>query len=476
MLTPEEFTLIYQQGELATYAFFLDIIQKVNALEERTQLLEVRNNKNSSNSSKPPSSDGYKKPTPNLRLKSGKKSGGQPGHKGHTLEMREKCDNTEVHSPQECSKCGHNLKETEPIKTDQAQVHDLPPLKFIVTAHLRHHKICPNCKHETVGKFPEGVRAGTQYGFNLKAMAVYLQYGQFIPSDRTAQFFREVFHVPISEGSLLNFLKEASKTLIPVEEDIKKKLIAQPVLHFDETGMRIGKKLNWFHVVSSRDLTFYAPHKKRGKEAIEAIDILPGYLGVAIHDCWASYLKYASKHGLCNVHFVRELKGLFETTPHLWIKRLLRFLFGLKRHKDVAKAAGRAGFSPHELAKYEAVYARILAEGQSQHPASAPSGKRGKTRQSSGHNLLKRLDIYRVSVLRFITDFEVPFENNQAERDVRMVKLRQKTSGCFRSEIGSEMFCRIRGYISTVRKQGHSLFSSIVSIFDPSQSMPIISG
>lgn len=476
MITPEEFTIIYQQGEHATYAFILDIVKKVTALEDRTNLLEVQNNKNSTNSSKPPSSDGYKKPTPNLRIKSGKKSGGQPGHQGKTLEMRVDCDKTEDHSPPECSQCGHDLNEVKPIKTDEAQVHDLPPLKLMITAHVRHHKICPNCQHEEIGKFPEGVRAGAQYGDNLKAMAVYLQYGQLVPSDRAAQFFREVFHAPISEGSLLNFLKEASQTLRPVEEEIKKILFSQPVLHLDETGMRIGKKLKWVHVASNRDVTFYFPHKKRGKEAIEAIDLLPGYTGVAIHDCWASYLKYASEHGLCNVHIVRELKGLWESTPQPWIKRLLRFLFSLKSRKEVAKAAGRTGFSTQELAVYEAIYARIIELGQSHNLASAPNGKRGKTKQSVGHNLLKRLDKHRVSVLRFASNFDVPFENNLAERDVRMVKLRQKISGCFRSEEGAEMFCRIRGYISTIRKQGHSLLSSIVSIFDPSQPMPIISG
>lgn len=477
MLTREEFYLIYQQGEEATYAFFLELFDKVTKVEERVHTLEVQHNKNSTNSSKPPSTDAFRKPLPNLRKKTGKKPGGQTGSPGKTLQMKTECDVTWVHSPQDCSHCGAALNHLPAFQTDQAQVHDLPPQKLVVTAHLREHKRCPHCKHEAVAPFPEGVRAGAQYGPHLKALAVYLQYGQLLPSDRTAQLFEEVFQAPVSEGSLLHFLQEAAQTLVPVEQEIKTQLQTQPVLHFDETGMRVGTKLQWVHVTATDRLTFYAAHAKRGREALDAIGILPQFGGTALHDCWATYLGYALRHGLCNVHLCRELKGLWEACPQPWIQRLLRFLFGLKQRRERAIAAGRTGFSEAELGRYEKLYLRILARGHTQNPARCASGKRGKTKQSAGYNLLKRLSDYRVSVLRFAWDFGVPFENNQAERDLRMVKLRQKISGCFRSAEGAVMFCRIRGFVSTLRKQGQPLLSALGRVFStPNDLTALLAG
>ena len=465
MLTPEEFSLIYQQGEEATYAFFRELFDKVTRVEERVHTLEVQKNKNSTNSSKPPSTDAFRKPLPNLRKKTGRKSGGQTGSPGKTLQMRTECDVTLVHSPEDCSHCGASLQNTPACQTDQAQVHDLPPQKLVVTAHLRQHKCCPRCKHQTVAAFPEGVRAGAQYGPRFKALAVYLQYGQLLPFDRTAQLFAEVFDAPVSEGSLLTFLQEAAQTLVPVEQEITTQLLTQPVLHFDETGMRVGTKLQWVHVTATDRLTFYAPHARRGREALDAIGILPQFGGTALHDCFGTYFGYDVRHGLCNVHLCRELKGLWEACPQPWIRRLLRFLFGLKQRRERVLAAGGTGFSPEALAGFERVYLRLLALGAAQNPARPASGKRGKTKQSVGYNLLKRLSDHRSSVLRFAWDFGVPFSNNQAERDIRMVKLRQKVSGCFRSAEGAAMFCRVRGFVSTLRKQGQPLLSALGRVF-----------
>ena len=465
MLTSEEFSLIYDRGKEATYAFYLELFDKVTKIEERVHTLEVQKSKNSANSSKPPSTDAFRKPLPNLRRKTGRKPGGQTGSPGKTLQMQTECDATVVHSPKDCSRCGGSLASIAPLRTDQAQVHDLPPQKLVVTAHLREHKRCPHCRHESVASFPEGVRAGAQYGPRLKALAVYLLHGQLLPSDRTAQLFAEVFHAPVSEGSLQNFLAEAARNLAAVEQEIKARLRTQPVLHFDETGMRVGSKLQWVHVTSTERLTFYAPHAKRGRAAVEAIGLLPQFRGTAIHDCWATYLAYDVLRGLCCVHLCRELKGLLEASPQPWMRRLLRLLFGLKQRRERAVAAGRAGFSPEELALCERLYLRIVAQGQSQCPARSASGKRGRTRQSPAHNLLKRLSAHRTSVLRFAWDFGVPFDNNQAERDLRMVKLRQKISGCFRSAEGAAMFCRVRGFLSTLRKQGQPLLAAFNRVF-----------
>lgn len=473
MITSEEFHIIYQQGEEATFSLFLQMFDAMSGYDERIHDLEVKSKKNSQNSSKPPSTDGFNRPPRSLRKKTGKKSGGQPGHQGKTLQMVDQPDDTIIHAPENCSQCGHDLHDVEPIKTEQGQVHDIPPVKLVVTAHLRHHKVCPCCQSQEKGEFPEGVRPGAQYGPSLKSKAVYFQYAQFVPSERTAEIFSELFETQISEGSLLNFLNEASEQLEPVEQKIKETLIESPRLHLDETGMRVLRKLYWVHVASNAFLTYYFHHAKRGQKAIDAIDILPQFKGVAIHDCWASYLSYDNcLHALCLVHISRELKGLWENTKQSWVRRMLNFLYGLKRHVARAKAAGRSGFSPHELDRYEAVYKRIVSDGQSQNPASPPSGKRGKTKQSDAFNLLKRFRVYQASMLRFAYDFNVPFDNNLAERDVRMVKLRQKISGCFRSEEGASMFCRIRGYISTLRKQGYSVLIALESVFNHQPYMP----
>ena len=465
MLTSEEFYLIYDQGKEATYALFLELFDKVAKVEERVHTLEVHKNKNSANSSKPPSTDAFRKPLPNLRRKTGRKPGGQTGSPGKTLPMQAECDAAVVHSPQDCSRCGASLQGAAACQTDQAQVRDLPPLRLLVTAHLREHKRCPRCKCETVAAFPEGVRAGAQYGPSLKALAVYLQHGQLLPSDRTAQLLAEVFDAPVSEGSLLNFLKEAARGLAPVEQEIKAQLRTQPVLHFDETGMRLGGKLQWVHVTSTERLTFYAPHAKRGRAALDAIGLLPQFGGTALHDCFGAYFGYDVRHGLCCVHLCRELKGLLEACPQPWMRRMLRLLFGLKRRRARALAAGGTGFPPEALAGFERLYLRLLALGRAQSPARPASGKRGRTKQSAGCNLLRRLSGHRSSVLRFAWDFKVPFSNNQAERDIRMVKLRQKVSGCFRSAEGAAMFCRVRGFVSTLRKQGQPLLTALGRVF-----------
>ena len=471
MLTPEEFSRIYQQGQEVTYAFVCDLYNRVQAVDERVHQLEVNASKNSQNSSKPPSTDAFRKPLPNLRRKTGKKPGGQQGHPGSTLTLRQECDATIVHSPSDCSCCGASLRDAATVRAEEAQIHDLPPLALLVTRHLREHKVCPQCRRAEAGAFPEGVRPGASYGPRLKALAVYLQHAQLLPSDRAAQLLAEVFGARVSEGSLQSFLSRAADRLAPVEEEIRSRLRAAPVLHCDETGMRVRSKLHWVHVASTERLTFYACHPKRGREAIRAMDILPQYTGTAIHDCWASYLRACASHGLCCVHLCRELKGLHEASPQRWIKRLLSFLFGLKRRRDRAKAAGRAGFSASSLALYKRVYARLLSEGQSHHPAASPSGKRGRPKQSVACNLLRRLSDYSEWVLHFASDFTVPFDNNQAERDLRMVKLRQKISGCFRSEEGAAVFCRLRGLISTLRKQGQPLLAALVQVFQGTQPL-----
>lgn len=477
-LTRDEFKEIYDQGFEATFAFVEQLLrstlQQVEQLDSRVQQLEIQKNKDSHNSSKPPSTDGLQRPPRSLRTKTGKKPGGQQGHPGHTLDMVAEADEYRLHTPATCSHCGHCLADAAPVDAEEAQVFDLPPLRPVVTSHLRLHVVCPGCQHLEKGTFPTGIRPGTQYGAGVKALATYLLQAQLLPYERTAECLHELFHLPVSQAALGDFLQDAYARLAGVEEAIKKSLASGSLLHVDETGMRIQNKLHWFHTASTSLLTFYAPHAKRGEQALSAIAILPGFEGTAVHDAWAPYLKYACRHGLCNAHLLRELIGLQEASPKPWIPRMLRFLLGLKRRVARAKAAGRTGLSPPELNRYLAVYARLIAIGLKQNPPILSSGKRGRIRQSAAYNLLRRLDVYRAFVLAFALDFAVPFDNNQAERDLRMVKLRQKISGCFRSTEGASWFCRIRGYISTLRKQGRSVLAALNSLFNGKPIMPTL--
>ena len=475
-LTRDEFKLIYDQGFEATFAFVEQLLrstlEKMESLDTRVQQLEIQKNKDSHNSSKPPSTDGFKRLPRSLREPSDREPGGQQGHPGSTLDPVEEADAYVPHAPSACSHCGYSLEGVCPVSAEEGQVFDLPPVRPIVTSHLRLHVVCPHCQHEEKGEFPEGIRPGTQYGSAVKALAAYLLEAQFLSYDRAAECFQELFHLPVSQAALGDFLRDAYTRLSGVEAAIKKGLLEGCVLHVDETGMRIDSTLHWFHTASTATLTFYAHHARRGDQALREIALLPGFAGTAVHDAWAPYLKYPCRHALCNAHLLRELIGLQEVTPQPWITRLLRFLRGLKQRVERSKAAGRTGFSPQQRARYEAVYARLIALGQQQNPACPPSGKRGRTRQSAAYNLLARLDKYRAWVLAFAWDFSVPFDNNQAERDLRMVKLRQKISGCFRSTEGASWFCRIRGYISTLRKQGISVLAALTSVFEGKPLMP----
>lgn len=431
----------------------------------RVHELEAQLAKNSSNSGKPPSSDGLKKPPipKSQRGKSGKKPGGQNGHPGKTLEQVGTPDHVIPHGPAACGGCGLSLEEIEGTSTAKRQVFDLPEPKVEVTEHRIEAKICPCCGVVSKGKFPENVTAPVQYGERVQALAAYFAHQHFLPFDRLTQIFEDIFGIGISPATCANVDRKLFVQLEFFEANLKAHLIASKVLHFDETGMRCNKKLHWIHVASSEAATFYGIHAKRGKSAIDEFNILPKFHGNAIHDHWFPYFTYEQvTHGLCNSHHLRELTFVHENEKEDWAKEMHEFLL---RTKEWVEAHTEQRYPSEEQIKVlEMEYASIVLKGMKYHLHLPPlvSKKKGKRKQRAGKNLLDRLADHYKCVLRFVYDFSVPFTNNQGEQDIRMVKLKQKISGCFRKLEGGQIFCRIRSYISTSRKQGWGVWDALM--------------
>lgn len=469
LIAPEEIRGIYAQGEEAVVAVVIELSERIETLGKQVKELEDRLAKNSRNSSKPPSSDGFNKKTKSLRRKSHKKTGGQPKHPGHTLEWSNTVEQVERHQVSRCSGCGISL-ELEPVQEILSrQVLDIPAIELKVREHQAEVKICPECGDETQGSFPPEASNLVQYGPRLRAMMVYLMDGQLLPSARTVELFKELFGVEISEGTFYNIREQCFEQLERLNESIQDALLTSPVVHFDETGMRVNGALWWLHVAATNGLTYYFVHPKRGQAAMDEMDILPSFSGKAIHDGWKSYSRYECEHFLCNAHHLRELQFMLERDEQLWSFQMSLLLVTIHCQVQTAKENGLQALPSEQLKDFDERYQTILAQGLEVNPPSRlpPDGpkKRGRVKQTPAHNLLQRLHKQKAAVLGFMYDFSVPFDNNQAERDIRMMKLKQKISGSFRSIKGAKMFCRIRGYFSSIRKQGHNVFDALISLF-----------
>ena len=432
--------------------------------------LEGRLAKDSHNSSKPPSSDGLRRKTRSLRRPSGKKAGGQLGHRGETLRLQAAPDVVVEHRPHSCAQCQAPLDARAPVVgRERRQVHDLPPGRLCVTEHQALHVRCPAYRAVSRGAFPAEAPSRAQYGPRVRALAVYLVEEQLVPLGRAQAVLSDLFAFQIGRGTLVAWVQRAAQVLAPVEERIEAALRRAPVLHVDETGVRRGGQLAWAHVASTSRLTHYAVHAKRGHEATDAVGILPAFGGVAVHDGWASYQTYGDcRHALCNVHHLRELTFVEEEEHQPWARELKALLLAMRAAADQARARGDAQVREGQRAALRAQYRAVLACGRlANPPPEAPRrpGQRGRLAQSPTRNLLDRLTLHEDQVLAFLDDLAIPFDNNQAERDLRGFKVQQKISGCFRGDPGAVAYARIRGYLATMRKQGGALLALLEAVF-----------
>lgn len=448
----------------------------IDKLTQRVKDLEDQISKNSRNSNKPPSSDGLNKPSPkSQRQKSGKKVGGQPGHKGSTLEFSKTPDQVEILAIESCNNCGESFKMQPVIDYDKRQVIDIPQVKPLVTEYRSEIKLCHFCMIKSKAIFPDDVTQQVQYGPNIKSYTVYLNQYQYIPYDRLQELFSDCCGLKISQGSLVNFINKCSQLVEPNIDKIKKSIIESSIVHFDESGMRVDGKTQWVHVASTDKATYYDIHQNRGTLAMDDIGIISNYNGAAIHDHWKPYFKYENcTHSLCNAHHLRELDFVTERYGQQWSEKIKHLLIEINQSVLKVKLSGKISLSHSQLTSYSEKYREILHDGLSEIPDPPDSnGTRGKNKQHKAKNLWDRLLNYQSEVLKFMYDFNVPFTNNLAERDIRMCKLKNKISGCFRSESGKKNFCRIRSFISTTKKQNINVYNAIHNLFTNNPSLLI---
>jgi transposase len=364
-----------------------------------------------------------------------------------------------------CKECEHNLRNVEVEAYEKRQVFDIPPVNILITEHRSQIKTCPHCGRLNKADFPESVNFPVQYGPNILASAIYLKNHHFIPYDRISGLYNDIMGIKISSATIIKAERECFQNLEEFESMIKEKLIAYPVIHCDETGMKIKGKRHWLHVASNNRYTCYLSHPKRGIEAMNAMGILPEFNGTAIHDGWKPYDGYDCDHALCNAHLQRELIGIEENYKQQWAKEMNELLTEMKKYTDECKEQAKDLNFEH-IKALEEKFDAIVLKGIEENPQSLnpeKKGKRGKNPKTKAKNLLDRFIEHKEKIMRFLTDLKVPFENNQAERDIRMMKLQQKISGTFRTTQGAEAFCRIRAYISTIRKNNLPVIDGILA-------------
>ena len=472
-----DYDLPLTQQDLASLLAELAQLREENArLRARVQELEARLAKDSHNSSKPPSSDPpFAKPSPkSLRKRSGRKPGGQKGRHGVTLRQVENPDEQEIHAPTAECACGRSLQEA-PVRLlpESRQSVEIRIARSVVE-HRVGECTCA-CGRQHRGAFPRWVRGPIQYGPSVQGLAVYLTQYQLLPYARTAELFEDLAGIALSEATVQAASVAAALHLEPPVEAIREALVTSPVAHADESGMRVAGKLHWLHVLSTALWSAYWIHAKRGRVALEAIGVLRRFFGILVHDHWSAYAVYDCLHALCNAHHLRELIGITETTGQSWPEALMELLLAGKAEADQARAAGLCALPESRLAHYRKHYQCILAQGEALNPPNTqPTGKRGRIKQTPAYNLLRRLREHRDETLRYLCDLRVPFDNNQAERDVRMPKCKQKVSGGFRSTDGAEAFAIIRSYLSTLRKQSANLYQALTLAFQGQAPMPLL--
>ena len=426
--------------------------EMVVALTAQITELKAKLNKSSKNSSKPPSSDGLRKGAPkNSRTPSGKKSGGQPGHSGTTKALTSEPDTIVELIPTDKCECGGQVV----VQTDNytvRQVTDIEPVKVITVEYRAHDGECAKCGKVHKASFPSNVLSTAAYGENLQALVTYLNVYQLIPLKRASELVEDIFGIKISQGAIVSAGIKAYENLEDAENRVKQEIVGSDVAHFDESGMRVNGKTHWLHSASTKTCTVYSIHKKRGKEAMDDMGILPLFMGTALHDHWKSYYKYLCAHAECNQHHLRTLKYLYEELHIDWAGQMIVLLCLIKRHIDLCKSFGVDYLEQADIDEYERTYRHILS-----------AADQSKEAPTEARCMAKRLAKYEQEALLFMIDFDVPFTNNLAERDIRMPKAKQKISGGFRSDSGAKAFARTRGFISTLKKRGKNVLDGLRS-------------
>ena len=457
-------------GRVEVHTLEIIKMKEENALlrEENKRLKDIIT-KNSSNSSKPPSTDIGKKKKNNSRTNSGRKPGGQPGHSGSNLVQVKKADKTEIMIPEKCT-CGYIFNGLEKTSNPETrQVFDIPEPKIEVTEYISAVHECPCCSGKIKREFPDSVKGHVQYGSRLKGFAVYLMNYQLLPYKRTADLFENLYNMPLSQGTLNNILLDYSERLdIPIQL-IKTHIINSDTVHFDESGFYSEGRRHWVHVASTGVFTFYHYHESRGLEAIKNAGILDYFKGTAVHDYWSAYYKYQDcSHSLCNAHHLRDLQGIYDSTKLEWAKDMKSLLTEMKIEVDNAKSENKTSLSTKTCNNLVDKFNKLIQFGYQSTPLPKikKKGTRGKQKRGKALCLLDRFSKRSEEILDFIFDFSKPFDNNQAERDIRMTKVKQKISGTFRNSKMAEVFCRIRSFISTAIKQSKNVLQAISGIYD----------
>ena len=446
-------------------------------LEQRISDLDRSSKLNSHNSSKPPSSDGLsketiekkkekkekKKRTKSRRKKSDRKSGGQAGHKGTTLNQVENPDQIVDHTPDQCQECSATLSKSDIVGSSSRQVFDIPkPPPLFVTEHRAHTCQCKGCGAKVRAAFPDGVNAPVQYGNEIASLVAYLQTTQCLPDHRTAMLLSEWWDIKFSSGTVAKLTARKAQEFRETHTHLYDKLSSEQVAvkHLDETGIRVAGRLEWLHILCSRLLSHLRLGERRG-------DIPRDLVGTVMHDCLPVYFTLENvRHGVCNQHLLRELTAAHEIDGESWAAEMESILYDGRDLAEAARSAGQDAVDPVAIAeivrRYEACWRKAIKyhEGLPPLPRLSNSNKGPKKRRTA-HNLALRFQKYKDMVLLFLHDLSVPFTNNEAEQGLRMPKVREKISGCFRTKKGIENYCILRSATETGRKQGRGTLDTL---------------
>jgi transposase len=441
---------------------------RIEKLTAQVAALEAILRKDSRNSSKPPSSDGLRKPPPKSRRESsGRAPGKQPGEPGATLRQVENPDRVVIHSPARCGGCSAGLRKAPVTSIEKRQVFDLPEPRMQVTEHQVQHRRC-RCGHTTTAPVPAGVGAPAQYGPRVRALGAYLVGYQHLPYARACETLTDLLGVYLSAGTLAAIVRDTGDGLQEFLRIVTGGIVVAPVVHFDETGLRVAGALAWVHAAVTDTLAVFTVHTNRGHDGMKAPGILPAFGGVAVHDGFTAYRAYGGAHQLCNAHHLRELAAITDTDPtQIWARDLSSLLCELNNITRAARGTGATILEPDLQATSRRRYHAIINAGQAANPP--PEGRQART---PAVRLLTRLATHADDVLRFLTDLRIPFDNNQAERDIRMVKLRQKISGGLRTLNGAQTFCAIRSYLTTTRKNGITALQALTQLHNGQTWLP----